>query len=82
MGVFRRVGSPFWVIEFVYKGERHKFSSGTASKREAMDIETSRRAELRDQVINGKLTTLDDNASIEIVGGEVFFSHVRRGGSS
>ncbi len=35
-----------------------------------------------DQVINGTLTTLDDNASITIEGGEVFFSHVRRGGSS
>jgi hypothetical protein len=35
-----------------------------------------------DQVINGTLTTLDDGASISIQGGEVFFSHVRRGGSS
>ena len=35
-----------------------------------------------DQVINGTLTTLDDGASVTIEGGEVFFSHVRRGGSS
>ncbi len=35
-----------------------------------------------DQVINGTLTTLDDGASVTIQGGEVFFSHVRRGGSS
>jgi hypothetical protein len=35
-----------------------------------------------DQVISGNLTTLDDSASIMINGGEVFFSHVRRGGSS
>ena len=35
-----------------------------------------------DQVIDNTLTTLDDNASITIRGGEVFFSHVRRGGSS
>jgi hypothetical protein len=35
-----------------------------------------------DQVINGNLTTLDDSASVTIKGGEVFFSHVRRGGSS
>ena len=35
-----------------------------------------------DQVIEGNLTTLADTASITIVGGEVFFSHVRRGGSS
>ena len=35
-----------------------------------------------DQVIEGTLTTLEDTASITIRGGEVFFSHVRRGGSS
>ena len=35
-----------------------------------------------DQVINGTLTPLDDTAKVIINGGEVFFSHVRRGGSS
>jgi len=35
-----------------------------------------------DQVIDGTLTTLADTASITISGGEIFFSHVRRGGSS
>jgi hypothetical protein len=35
-----------------------------------------------DQVINGTLTTLLDSDSVTIIGGEVFFSHVRRGGSS
>lgn len=35
-----------------------------------------------DEVIDGNLTPLDDTASVTIVGGEVFFSHVRRGGSS
>jgi hypothetical protein len=35
-----------------------------------------------DQVIRGNLTTLADAASVTIAGGEVFFSHVRRGGSS
>lgn len=35
-----------------------------------------------DQVIDGNLTTLLDTASVTIKGGEVFFSHVRRGGSS
>jgi ethanolamine utilization protein EutQ (cupin superfamily) len=35
-----------------------------------------------DQVIDGNLTTLLDDASVTIKGGEVFFSHVRRGGSS
>jgi len=35
-----------------------------------------------DQVIDGNLTTLADTATITINGGEIFFSHVRRGGSS
>ncbi len=35
-----------------------------------------------DEVINGTLTTLDDSAQVTIEGGEIFFSHVRRGGSS
>lgn len=35
-----------------------------------------------DQVIDGNLTTLADDASVTIQGNEVFFSHVRHGGSS
>lgn len=35
-----------------------------------------------DQVIDGNLTTLSDDATITVRGGEVFFSHVRRGGAS
>lgn len=35
-----------------------------------------------DQVIDGNLTTLLDDANLTVRGGEVFFSHVRRGGSS
>jgi hypothetical protein len=35
-----------------------------------------------DQVVDGKFTSLDDNARITITGGEVFVSHVRQGGSS
>lgn len=35
-----------------------------------------------DQVVDGSLTTLRDDATVKIVGGEIFFSHVRRGGSS
>jgi hypothetical protein len=35
-----------------------------------------------EQIVNGVLTPLADNASVEICGGEVFISHARRGGSS
>ena len=35
-----------------------------------------------DEIVNGELKPLDDNARIHIKGGEVFVSHVRTGGSS
>jgi hypothetical protein len=35
-----------------------------------------------DQVINGEFRPLNDNAHVDIKGGEHFISHVRRGGSS
>jgi hypothetical protein len=35
-----------------------------------------------DEVVHGELKPLDDNARIDIKGGEVFVSHVRSGGSS
>ena len=35
-----------------------------------------------EQVVGGELKLLDDAATIELKGGEVFISHVRTGGSS
>lgn len=35
-----------------------------------------------DQIVNGTITPLDDNATIVITGGEVFISHERTGGAS
>jgi integrase len=58
MGVYKRSGSPNWIIDFVYKGERHKFSSGTSSKREAQAMEAKHREELRGQVVHGKVVDL------------------------
>lgn len=45
----------------------------------ALGVDPSREIE---QVVEGKLVPLDDNAKIHIQGGEVFVSHVRGGGSS
>jgi hypothetical protein len=45
----------------------------------ALGVDPSRELE---QVVDGKLVPLDDNAKIHIRGGEVFVSHVRGGGSS
>lgn len=35
-----------------------------------------------DEVVHGEFKPLDDNARIDIKGGEIFVSHVRTGGSS
>lgn len=45
----------------------------------ALGVEASRELE---QVVDGKLVPLADNAKIHIRGGEAFVSHVRGGGSS
>jgi hypothetical protein len=50
-----------------------------ANLKELVDVPTTKDL---DQVIDGALTTLSDIGSVTINGGEVFFSHARRGGSS
>jgi hypothetical protein len=40
MTVYKRPDSPFYLIEFVYKGERHRFSSETTSKADAQAAST------------------------------------------
>lgn len=45
----------------------------------ALGVDASRELE---QVVDGQLVQLADNARIHIRGGEVFVSHVRGGGSS
>jgi hypothetical protein len=45
----------------------------------ALGVDFSRELE---QVVDGKLVPLDDNAKVHIRGHEVFVSHVRGGGSS
>jgi hypothetical protein len=50
-----------------------------AQLKAALGVDPSRELE---QVVDGKLVPLDDNAKIHIRGGEVFVSHVRGGGSS
>jgi hypothetical protein len=45
----------------------------------AVDVPAEKELDL---VVNGALTPLADTATIVVAEGEVFFSHVRRGGSS
>jgi integrase len=72
MTVYKRSDSPFYLIEFVYKGERHRFSSETTSKAEAQAIEAERKKQLKDEIVNGKLPdmTLEegmDRYTVEVV---------------
>jgi len=50
-----------------------------AQLKTALGVDPSRELE---QVVDGKLVPLDDNAKIHVRGGESFVSHVRGGGSS
>ncbi len=50
-----------------------------AQLKTALEVDPSRELE---QVVDGKLLPLDDNARVHIHGGESFVSHVRGGGSS
>jgi hypothetical protein len=50
-----------------------------AQLKTVLGVDPSRELE---QVVDGKLVPLDDNAKIHIRGGESFVSHVRGGGSS
>jgi hypothetical protein len=50
-----------------------------AELKTALGVDPSRELE---QLVDGKLVPLDDNAKIHIRGHEVFVSHVRGGGSS
>lgn len=54
MAVYQRPGSPNWVIEFEYQGQRIRRSSGTDKKREAQEVERNLRQQLKQQAILGK----------------------------
>jgi len=47
MSVKKRPDSPFWIIEFKYKGARYRKSSQTKNKREAEEVERKWREDLR-----------------------------------
>ena len=46
MGVHKRPDSPFWIIEIVLNGRRHKASSNTTDKNKARRIEAKMRVDL------------------------------------
>ncbi len=58
MTVYRREGSPNWLIEFQYLGQHVRRSSGTSSKAEAKALERKWRQEIYDRVKLGKAPTI------------------------
>ena len=65
MTVFRRDGSPNWMIEFQYLGQKVRESSGTTSKTKAKDLEQQWRREIHDRVKSGKAPTITLGAAID-----------------
>jgi len=65
MTVFRRIGSPNWMIEFRYLGQTVRRSSGTPSRAKAKDLEQRWRSEIHDRVAAGKLPTITFGDAID-----------------
>jgi hypothetical protein len=54
VAVFKRDGSPFYQVEFEFKGRRIRQSAGTANETAAKAFERKLRADLYDEVVLGK----------------------------
>jgi integrase len=65
MAVFKREGSPHWQIEFTFKGNKVRQSSGTAKKRDAEERERILRQELKEQVLLGKVAEMSLGEAID-----------------
>ncbi|SEH52406.1 tyrosine-type recombinase/integrase [Magnetospirillum fulvum] len=65
MAVFKREGSPFWFIEFTYKGHKVRQSSGMTKKRDAEERERLLRQELKEQILLGKVADMSLGEAID-----------------
>lgn len=65
MAVYKREGSPYYQIEFEYKGHRVRRSSKTTKKREAEELERKWRQELHDQLLKGKVADMSLGEAID-----------------
>lgn len=59
-----------------------KISSGRHTVVEIKKLGDVPQADELEQLVDGKLKPLPDDATVNIKGGEIFMSHVRSGGSS
>lgn len=70
------------LVTIYIKKKEYKVTPGQHSVSEIKEIGGIPQAYELEQLINGKLTPLDDNAVIDIKGCEQFFAHPREGKSS
>ncbi len=69
-------------VRVTVDSKRHEVRPGeyvVSAFKKLVRVEASREL---DQVVDGRFVPLDNNATINIKGGEVFVSHVPQGGSS
>lgn len=65
MTVFKRDGSPHWFIEFTFKGHKVRQSSGMTKKSDAKEFESILRQELKNQMLLGKVATMNLGEAID-----------------
>lgn len=63
--VYKRAGSPNWMIDFRYLGQAVRRSSGTPSKATAKEIEQRWRREIHDRLMAGKRPTISFGDAID-----------------
>ena len=56
MAVYKRKDSAFWWVEFSRGGTRYRFSAGTTSKREALQVERDTKRDIEQQLKSGRRT--------------------------
>ena len=65
MTVYKRKLSPFWQIEFKYRGKRIRQSSGTTTKRDAQELERKLRRGLHDRLVMGNTVEMSLGEAID-----------------
>jgi hypothetical protein len=81
-GIVENKDDPHKKVSVTVDGKERKVRPGTykvSEFKEEVKVDASREL---DQVIDGQLVPLANDAEVEIKGGEVFVSHVPQGGSS
>jgi hypothetical protein len=70
------------LVVVIVDGHRHEVKAGRYVVAEFKRLTSVPAAKELDEVVDGKLTPLADDATIKIEGHEVFISHERTGGAS